>query len=97
MLFHIASLIFGAGAWSVAAFAIATQKVVTSLKSMVFSFCFCAVSLLFQIFEINRLVKIKDCSAILDTSNAVFIASLILITVTIILNSVAMIKSNNKS
>ncbi len=50
----------------------------------------CAVSLCFQIIYNNHLVKIGDLSALLDTSGASTMASVVLLIVTIILNIIAL-------
>jgi len=51
----------------------------------------CAISLCFQIFEINHRVKVEDWSALMDTMNAVAFVSAILLIVTIILNVITLI------
>jgi hypothetical protein len=50
----------------------------------------CAISLCFQIFYNNHLVKISDWSALVDiTDNVVFVAA-VLVIVTIILNAITL-------
>jgi hypothetical protein len=57
----------------------------------------CSISLCFQIFYNNHLVKIKDWTALMDTTGAlVFVASVLLI-VTIILNVITLIIYNNRA
>ena len=97
MLFHIGSLISGVGAWIFAICAIANRQKVKALKNTALSFCFSTLSLLFQFFETNRLVKIEDLSAIMDTSNAVLIASLVLVIINVVLNSAAVCLSRKKT
>jgi cytochrome c oxidase subunit 4 len=50
-----------------------------------------AISLCFQIFYINHLVKIADWSALMDTTSAVAFVSAVLLIVTIILNAITLI------
>jgi cytochrome c oxidase subunit 4 len=52
------------------------------------SFSACTVSLCMQIFYGNHLVKIEDWPALMDTSSAVTLVSIILTVVTVILNAV---------
>ena len=54
------------------------------------------ISLVFQLFEINRRVILGDYAAIEDTIRAILIASVVLVSVTIILNLVALVKAKNK-
>lgn len=51
----------------------------------------CAISLCFQIFYNNHLVKIGDWSALMDTAGAVTFVSAVLLIVTIILNTITVI------
>lgn len=51
----------------------------------------CAISLSFQIFNINHLVKIEDWSALMDTTSAVALVSTVLLIVTILLNVITLI------
>lgn len=95
-MLNIGSLILGACAWLFAAFAIATSKAFTSHKNTLVSFSLCAISLVFQLFEINRRVLLGDHAAIEDTIRAVLIASVALVLITVILNLVAFVKANNK-
>lgn len=60
------------------------------------SFSLCAISLTFQLFEINHRVLLGDYAAIEDTIRAILIASIALISVTVILNVVAFVKAKNK-
>ena len=50
-----------------------------------------AISLCFQIFYINHLVKIADWSALMDTTSAVAFVSAVLLIVTILLNAITLI------
>jgi len=57
----------------------------------------CAISLCFQIFEINHRVKVEDWSALMDTMNAVAFVSATLLVVTIILNVITLIVYRDRS
>ena len=91
-MLNIGSLTFGVFAWIFAVLAITTSKTVTSHRNTVTSFSLCSISLLLQLFEINRRVLLGDYVAIEDTIRAVLIASSVLVSVTVILNLVALVK-----
>lgn len=95
-MLNIGSLILGVCAWLFAGLAIATHKASVSHKNTMMSFSLCVISLVFQLFEINRRVLHADYAAIEDTIRAILIASVALVSVTIILNLVALVKSKNK-
>jgi cytochrome c oxidase subunit 4 len=57
----------------------------------VISLSACALSLCMQIFYSDHLVKIEDWSALMDTSHVVALISILLLGVTIILNTVTLI------
>ena len=87
---------FGACAWLFAGLAIATPKAYTSHRNTLVSFGLCAISLVFQLFEINRRVFLGDYAAIEDTIRAVLIDSVELVYITMILNLVALANAKNK-
>ena len=89
-MFNIASIISGVSAWLFAGFAIASSRTATAHKNTLVSFSLCVISIIFQLFEINRRVILGDFSAIEDTIQAVIIASVVLIAVTVILNVIAL-------
>lgn len=93
MLFNIASLVLGIGAWILAVLAIITPKAVTSHRNTALSFSSCVLALVFQLFEINRRVIIGDYAAIEDTIRAVVIAAVVLSVVTVVLNIVAWVNA----
>ena len=95
-MLNIGSLILGACAWLFAGLAISTPKASASHRNTFASFSLCAISLMLQLFEINRRVLLGDYAAIEDTIRAVLIASVVLVFVTIILNLVAIAKAKNK-
>lgn len=57
----------------------------------ILSISVCAISLCFQVFYNNHLVKIEDWSALMDTIGTVTFVSAVLLVVTIILNAVTLI------
>ena len=95
-MLNIGSLILGIGAWLFAGLAIATSRAVTSHRNTIVSFSMSVVSLVLQLFEINRRVILGDYAAIEDTIRAILIASVVLVCITIILNFVALKKAKNK-
>ena len=95
-MLNIGSLVSGICAWSFAALAIMTPKASLSHKNTVVSFSLNMIALVFQLAEINRRVLLGDYVAIEDTMRAIMIASFVLVSVTVILNLVALVKSKNK-
>ena len=95
-MLNIGSLILGACAWLFAGLAISTPTAFASHRNTLASFTLCAISLVFQLFEINRRVLLVDYGAIEDTIRAVLIASVSLVSVTVILNLFAIVKAKNK-
>ena len=94
-MFNVLSIILGICAWLFAGFAIVASRTATAHKNTLVSFGLCGISIVFQLFEINRRVLIGDFSAIEDTIQAVIIASVVLIAVTVILNVIAL--KNNRT
>jgi len=90
--FNIGSLILGLSSWILGACAIITGKAENTGRLTLMSSEACALALLFQIFEIGNRVNLGDFSAIADTIRAIAIASIILISVTVIFNSIAINK-----
>ena len=95
-MLNIGSLILGACAWLFAALAITTPKAFTSHRNTATSFSLCSISLIFQLFEMNRRVVLGDYAAIEDTIRAVLFASAALISITIFLNLIALVRAKNK-
>lgn len=93
MLFNIGSILLGICSWFFAGYALASQKVRISYRRSFLSFLCCMISLVFQVFEIGNRVAVRDFAAIGDTINAVMIASVALLTVTVFLNMAAMRKA----
>ena len=95
-MYSIASLALGIGAWIFGVLAIAAPDVSKAYRRSALSFALCALSLLLQLLEISRRVSIGDLSAVMDTVGAIVMAAAVLISVTVILNAVAVIKAKNK-
>ena len=95
-MLNIGSLISGACAWLFAGLAISAPKPFTSHRNTYTSISLCTISLIFQLFEINRRVLLSDYTAIEDTIRAVLIASVVLVSITMILNLVAVAQEKNK-
>ena len=89
-MLNVVSIILGIWAWLFAGFAIATSKTPKAHKNTLVSFSFCVSSLVFQLLEIKRRVFLGDFSAIEDTIQAVIIASVVLVVVTVVLNIIAL-------
>ena len=87
-MYNVGSLALGLAAWLIPLFAIG--------KSDRFALCCigslscCSVSLLLQLLEIKRRVDRSDWSALLDTSDAVILAAVVLICGVIVTNLVAL-------
>ena len=92
-MFNIGSLVLGAGAWLFAVLALTTPEAPVSHRHSLLSFGLCAISLLCQLFEINRRVNLGDFAAIEDTIRAILLASVVLIAVTVILNVFAWVRA----
>ena len=84
-----ASLILGFAAWVFAIIAI--SKRIKHCFPFI-SFVACILSLIFQILEINNRVNLGDFSAIIDTIGAVVLASVVMSSVTVILNLAALLR-----
>lgn len=91
VLFNSGSFVFGVIAWILPAYNLMRKKkanhkgwVALSITSVIA----CAVSLLFQLFEVNHRVGKQDWSALMDTSQAVVAVAGLLLAVTILLNAV---------
>lgn len=95
-MLNIGSLILGACAWLFAGLAISTPKAFASHNNTLVSFSLCVISLVMQLFEINRRILLGDYAAVEDTIRAILIASVALVSVTIILNLIALVKAKRK-
>lgn len=91
---NLGSLILGLCAWVLACFAIKSSRPSVSYRRSVGSLSVCAVSLLFQLFELNHRADIGDFSAIADTIRSIVFAACVLIVITALLNIAAAIKAS---
>lgn len=94
VIYNIGSIILGIIAWASAGIAIAKSKRAQTLSAV--SFVACIISLFLQFLEVSNRVNLGDYAAIEDTIRAVILAATLLIVVTIILNSVALLKNKPK-
>lgn len=94
VIYNIGSIILGIIAWASAGIAIAKSKRAQTLSAV--SFVACIISLFLQFLEVSNRVNLGDYAAIEDTIRAVILAATLLIVVTIILNSVALLKNKSK-
>lgn len=97
---NIGSLVLGLIAWllpvvNLVGYIIGKQRNWAILS--ILSISACAISLCFQIFYNNHLVKIEDWSALMDTTGAVAILSAVLLVVTIILNAITLVVYRDKT
>jgi len=93
--FNVGSLLLGLTAWILPTINLAKYKKAEHKNWVTLLFASmgaCAVSVLFQIVYQKHLVQIEDWSAIMDTIWGVLFVSTVLITVTIILNLITIIK-----
>jgi cytochrome c oxidase subunit 4 len=89
---NLSSLTFGITAWILPLINILKYKkcdkwYVLSISSI----SFCALSIFFQLYYQNYLVKIDDLPALMDTIGASAFLSAVLLLITIILNAINMI------
>ena len=86
-ILNLSSLILGLTAWG---FAIAGLK---RRRMSLTSFALCLLSLVLQFAELTHRVQIGDVSAILDTVSAVTMAAAVLSAGTLLLNTLAFLRS----
>lgn len=85
---NIGSLILGLIAWIIPLLAIG--KKYRFALCCIGSLSCCLVSLLLQLLEIKRRVDLGDWSALMDTINAVILAAVVMLVVTLISNAIAL-------
>lgn len=95
-MLNIISLIFGACGWLFGWRAMTASDAFASHRNTLVSYSLCAVSLLTQLFEINRRANLGDYAAIGDTIHGVLLASVVMVCITVILNLTALVKAKNK-
>lgn len=84
--FNIGSVVFGLAAWVLPIVAKGRTDKSDLVKFIVASFASCAISIVLQLFEIQRRVQLNDFSAIMDTIGTVCWVSLALVVITTLLN-----------
>ena len=92
-LLNLGSLILGLMAWTLPVVNLMRYKKHNNKNWFALSFLSfsaCAISICFQIFYIDHLVKIEDWSALMDTSSAVAYVVAVLLIVTILLNAITL-------
>ena len=85
--YNTASFVLGLGAWGLGILALSGIKPRWATSG---SLGLCACALLFQIFEVEHRVSIRDFSAIEDTIGAVMVCAVVLVVVTLLLNGIAL-------
>lgn len=95
-MFHIISIITGVAAWVFGCLAVMSKMNRKTLGLSVASFSSCVLALVSQLLEIGRRVAISDFAAIEDTINAVIIAAVVLVVVTMVLNAIAFMKNREE-
>jgi hypothetical protein len=99
-LFNLGSLILGLIAWILPLINLMSFEKYNHKNWAVFpiaSISSCAISLCFQIYYHYHLVKSEDWTALMDTTGATVTASIVLLTVTILLNSITLVVYRRKT
>lgn len=91
--YSIGSLSLGFTAWILACIAIKCKKGPSAYRFSAGSFAACITSLLLQFLEIKNRTDASDLGAVEDTIWGVILASLVLIGITFLLNSIAVSKA----
>ncbi|AIF42873.1 hypothetical protein [Virgibacillus sp. SK37] len=95
-LLNVGSLILGIVAWVLPVISLLSYDKTKVKKRLVFSILSitaCALALCFQLIYNYHLVKIQDWAALLDTTGAVVFASVVLLSITVLLNAIVYIKT----
>lgn len=97
-LLNFGSLILGVVAWIIPVVAVlgAKQKDKRWLALSISSFSACAIAVCLQIFYTYHLVMIQDWTALMDTVGTMALVSGVLVSVTILLNALALFFRNRK-
>lgn len=93
VLLNLGSLLLGLISWGVPILAMKrfmNDGVKKCYKYILVSFSSCLISLCLQFFEINHRVEIEDLSAIMDTIGVLKWVTVILILITIVLNTLVL-------
>ena len=95
VLLNLSSLVLGLFAWIIPIANLVQygkHNYMTWVTRTILSMSACAISLCLQIFSINHRVRVADWSALMDTMSAVVFISAVLLIVTIVLNTITLIK-----
>ncbi|NLY44842.1 MAG: hypothetical protein GX053_02465 [Tissierella sp.] len=98
-LFNLGSLLLGLIAWIVPILAMKYHKkneIKHCFYFIIVSFSACIASLCLQLFEVNHRVQIKDWSALMDTMGTLIWVAVILASVTLIVNIMALFICSKK-
>ena len=94
-MFHVAeSLILGISAWVLGGFAILRPQ--WAYRLSVSSFTLCIASVLFQLIDIKNRVNTGDFAGVADTIHAVLLGACVLIVITLLLNTIALVRAEKK-
>ncbi|NYE07576.1 cytochrome c oxidase subunit 4 [Bacillus niacini] len=99
-ILNLGSLILGLIAWILPLINLMRYEKHNHRKSVVFSISSlssCAISLCFQIYYYYHLVKSEDWTALMDTTGATVTASIVLLIVTILLNTITLVAYHRKT
>lgn len=92
--YNLGSLLLGLAAWALACPGIYRPRTIPSAGWLpCLSFSCCAVSLLLQLYEIRRRIRIGDYSAVLDTIGGITFCAATLVIVTVILNLIGCLRT----
>lgn len=96
-LLNLGSLIFGMIAWMIPAFILVKKKNLkdSASKGIFYSLGTAIISLFMQSIYTKHLVDINDWSALLDTQDAVVLASSVLVFIAIALSGLVLYRSLN--
>lgn len=87
-MYNIGSLILGLAAWVIPLLALGKKD--RFVLCCIGSLSCCSVSLLLQLLEIRRRVELSDWSALMDTTDAVVLAAVLLICGLFAINCIAL-------
>ena len=90
-LFNLGSLLLGLAAWALPFLAIGRKE--RFFFCCLGSFSCCIASLLLQLMEVQHRVRIEDWSALMDTINAVVMAAVVMVAVTVACSLFALLRA----
>ena len=95
MLYNILSILLGLAAWAVPVWILLGRTLPGGGKVLISGFC-CSAALLCRLLEIARRVQLGDYAAIADTIGGILTDSVVLVSVTVIVNLAAVAKAKGK-